>query len=165
MRMTPYQYLRIVDEMQGWEVELRRLVLKDDKTSCDSPLRMRTTYLWIVDEMKRWEVELRSLVHLLKDDKPRATVLFKDVNELPVDRGWDAGPRSWTADDKHRATVHLRMRTSPYLRIVDEMQSREVELRRLILLFLFPVRLFDVLQILFPLTRLLICSEDSTDHR
>ncbi len=50
------------------------------------------------------------------------------------------------------------MRRTLYLRIVDEVQGGEVELRSLILLFLFPVRLFDVLQILFPLPRLLIGS-------
>ncbi len=41
---------------------------------------------------------------------------------------------------------------------MDEMQGGEVELRSLVLLFLLPVRLFDVLQILFPLPRLLVCS-------
>jgi hypothetical protein len=38
------------------------------------------------------------------------------------------------------------------------MQGGEVELWRLVLLLLFPVRLFDVLQILFPLPRLLVRS-------
>jgi hypothetical protein len=109
-----------------------------------------TTYLRIVDEMQGWEVELR----------------MKDENDhLPADRGRDAGLRSWTADDKPRATNPLRMRTTTYLRIVDEMQSREVELRRLVLLFLLPVSLFNVLQILFPLPRLLVRSAVSTDHR
>jgi hypothetical protein len=58
---------------------------------------------------------------------------------------------------KPHATVPLRMRMT-CLRIVDEMQSREVELWSLVLLFLLPVRFFDVLQILFPLPRLLVCS-------
>jgi hypothetical protein len=31
--------LWIVDEMQSREVELRRFVLKDEKTSCDSPFK------------------------------------------------------------------------------------------------------------------------------
>jgi hypothetical protein len=51
MRTTAY--LRIVDEMPSGEVELRSLILKDDKPRATVLLRMRTTpYLWIVDEIQ-----------------------------------------------------------------------------------------------------------------